>query len=314
MYIKKKVNNVQKRCKLKGLTYNRMITTAKQGNNNLIDDNDEDEPDDNDKNKNKKGKKTNNTNTREFVPWDRIKAKFATVYDENLKPEDQKDLCTQVYVGTKEDPENCKTVSDIEMHFTWKCKAQFALMFNKVWIKRSGDNGCGIGIKCVQIGITEPSERRASTNRQINKRLFPSSAAFAAPVNKTQEKPEEKSTEKTTGTKSSKTPISTNKKNQADETVDDTVDDTDNQNDNQNENQDDQNNNDENQDENQEQTTDNGNASEPEDDEDNKTKKTTKNTKTTDVKVKVKNDKNTKGQTDKKTTQTQVPKKVKNNK
>jgi hypothetical protein len=155
------LNSKKKRIALKGITYKRMITTAKPGSDLDLDMEEEDS-------KKKVAKK-------EFVPWDRIKVKFSTLYDENLGPNDLKDINTQIYVGNKEEPENCKTVSDIEEHFMWNCTAQYALMFNKAWIQKTDDKACGIGIKCVQIGITEqPEFKRANTSKQLNKRLFAS--------------------------------------------------------------------------------------------------------------------------------------------
>lgn len=292
-----KDNKTKKRLTLKGLTYKRMITTAKPGTdmNNLVDDDDDDKEKGNKKG-NKKGSDKGGNN-REFVPWDRIKAKFSTVFDESLEPDDKKELNTQVYMPGKDEPENCKTVSDIAEFFTWKCTAQFALMFNKVWIKKADDKSCGFGIKCIQIGITEPAEKRASTNRQLNKRLFPSSAA---PANKTiQEKPADKPAGKTMASTTKKTTVT--KKQLDDENQDE------NQEEGQNDNQDD--NQDENQDENQNDNQDeNQDASEPEEEEP-KTKKVTKNTKS-DVKVKGKSTDNTgKGQTEKKP----APKKGKKN-
>lgn len=160
------LNKKKKRVALRGITYTRMITTAKPGSDLEIDDDDDDD------NKGKK-KNTNKNNKKEFIPWERIKARFATLYDENLKPDDQKEITTQVYVGTKEDPENCKTVSEVEKHFMWGCTAQFALVLNKVWIQKTEDKKCSIGIKCIQIGVTEqPEYKRSNTSKQLNRRLF----------------------------------------------------------------------------------------------------------------------------------------------
>jgi len=113
-----------------------MITTAKPGSDLEIDDDDDD-------NKNK------NKNKREFVPWDRIKARFDTLYEEDKKPDDQKEIITQVYVGTKEEPENCKTVSEVEQHFMWGCTAQFALVLNKVWIQKTDEKKNVVSVSSV---------------------------------------------------------------------------------------------------------------------------------------------------------------------
>lgn len=281
-----KDNKTKKRLTLKGLTYKKMITTAKPGNSmdSLVDDDEEDN-----KSKTKKTNDKNKKDVKDFVPWDRIKAKFSTVYDENLEPDDKKELNTQIYVGTKEEPENCKTVSDIAEHFGWKCKAQYALMFNKVWIKKGDDKTCGFGIKCVQIGITEQPEKRSSLNRQLNRRLFASSAP---PANKNLQIAD-KSVSNTT--KTSKSQILDNEEENDQEENEPENDQEENQNVNQDgDNQDDE----------------NGDDSSPESEDESKSKKITKNTKN-DVKVKGKSiDRSIKTQTEKKVA---PPKKGKKN-
>ena len=165
------LNSKKKKIKLKGITYTRMITTAKPGSDLDLGENDDDDDD-------KKGKKgfKDNGKKKEFVPWDRIKIKFSTDWDENLGPNDKKDINTQIYIGDKDTPENCKTVTDFEKHFMWNCVAQFALMMNKVWIMKTDTKACSIGIKCVQIGVTEQPDfkKSVSISKQLNKRLFAS--------------------------------------------------------------------------------------------------------------------------------------------
>ncbi|VBB18358.1 hypothetical protein YASMINEVIRUS_821 [Yasminevirus sp. GU-2018] len=182
------LNTKEARVPLKGITYKRMITTAKPGSDLDLGEEEEEAP----KSKNAKGGK----DKKEFVPWDRIKVKFSTLYDENLGPNDKKDINTQVYVGNKATAENCKTVRDIEKHFMWNCTAQFALMFNKVWIKKNEDKGCSIGIKCVQIGVTEQPEfkARSSATKQLNRRLFATSGPLVVtPAENADEEGEEAS-------------------------------------------------------------------------------------------------------------------------
>lgn len=187
------LNSKGKRIKLKGITYSRMITTAKPGSDLDLGEGDDDEDD-----KPKKGKKgakdTGKKEKKEFVPWDRIKVKFSTDWDENLGPNDIKDINTQIYVGDKETAENCKTVTDFEKHFMWNCTAQYALMMNKVWIKKTDDKACSIGIKCIQIGVTEQPEfkKNTSISKQLNKRLFASSGPLkVTPSEKTNSADEE---------------------------------------------------------------------------------------------------------------------------
>ena len=178
------LNNKGKKVPLKGITYTRMITTAKLGNDlDLGDDDDDDD--------NKKSKKTDNKEKKEFVPWDRIKVRFSTEWNAELGPNDRKDINTQIFVGDKEEPEECKTVSDFEKHFMWNCTAQFALMFNKLWIKKTDDKTCGIGIKCLQIGVTEQPEIKKNTSiaKQLNKKLFAPSGPLVVNSSTTDEQP-----------------------------------------------------------------------------------------------------------------------------
>ena len=167
------LNSNNKKIKLKGLTYKRMITTAKPGTDFVEEDGEEEESP---KKKNKSDKEK-----KEFVPWDRIKVKLSTLYDESLGPNDKREITTQVYIGNNDTPEKVTTVTGIESKFSWNCVAQFALHLNKVWIKKTEDKTCGFGIKCIQIGVTEPSEykRNVSITKQLNKRLF---ASVSAPV------------------------------------------------------------------------------------------------------------------------------------
>jgi len=186
------LNSKKKRIALKGITYKRMITTAKPGSDLELD-LEEDTP------KNTKFPK------KEFVPWDRIKVRFSTLYDENLGPNDLKDINTQIYVGNKEEPENCKTISDVEEHFMWNCTAQFALMFNKAWVQKNDEKGCGIGVKCVQIGITEqPEFKRSNTSKQLNKRLFAASGPVKKSSNDNDEEEEDNTSKGKTSVASSK--------------------------------------------------------------------------------------------------------------
>lgn len=163
------INKSGKKVPFKGLTYKRMITTAKQGGDNELLEDDE-----------QLDTKKGNKNEKEFVPYDRIKAKFKTLYEKQTDFHDQsmtqKDLITSIYLGEKEEPEqDCTTVTGILKHFMWNCSAKFALMLNKFWIKKD-DKTCGFGIVCIQINVTEqPDHSTVSTSRQLSKKLFATS-------------------------------------------------------------------------------------------------------------------------------------------
>jgi len=136
----------------KNLTYKRMITKSQPPQ---TDDDDDDD-----------------TNKKQYVEWERIKVKFNVKYDPELGQDDPREITTQLYLKDKDEPENFTKLTEIEKFFTWNCTAQFALMFNKVWAKKQDARECSIGIKCVQIGITEYSETRSSAAKQLNRNLF----------------------------------------------------------------------------------------------------------------------------------------------
>lgn len=162
--VKKNVNSIlcydkkQVRTKFKGLTYKRMITTAKGPKTLDFDDDDND---------------TKTQSKKPFVPYDRIKVKLSMLYDPEQIKTQSREINTQVFIKDNETAEQTSTISDIEKHLTWNCTAQFALMFNKVWIQMSDEQNCGISIKCVQMCILDkPEQKQQSVGFQLNKRMF----------------------------------------------------------------------------------------------------------------------------------------------
>jgi hypothetical protein len=256
------VNKNGKRSKLKGITYKPMITTAKPGSSIELDDGDDE---DNNSAKGKKGDKNNkdfNKDKKEFVPWDRIRVRLSTVYDENLGPNDRKDINTQLFVGDKDEPEKITTVSEFEKHFMWNCTAQFALMFHKVWIKKSDDRTCGIGVKAIQIGVTEQPEykKNQSITKQLNKKLFAS-----APSGQKHDKVSTKSSANiNTNTNANANDNDDEGERESDDQDNNHDDDNDNENDNDDKHDDD---NKSDGDDNQDNKPDDGDASEPESEE-----------------------------------------------
>jgi hypothetical protein len=287
------LNKDKKRIKLKSITYVRMETTAKPGTDFNFEEEEEEEDSGSKKNKkNTKGKKEEKKeDKKEFVPWNRVKVRFATLYDADAKIDALKDITTQVYVGDSEEPEKTKTVTDIEKYFSWNCTAQFALMFYKVWIDKKDDKKCSISIKCLQIGVTELSEFKKGTSlsKQLNKKLFASAPSSSS--SKKESKESQKSSKQT-------------KKQKSDEESDDDKgsDQDESDQDEKGSDQDDEKGSDDDKSE-----VDDQDASEPESEEEDKSKKTNKKTNKTqskdsksskveskDMKVKGKNDKSSK--------------------
>lgn len=91
-----------------------------------------------------------------------------------------KDILTPIYVVNEETKEmervNVKSVSDVEKYFTWNCTAQFVIMPNKMWVMKtkdkSGKRSFGIGLKCLQIAITEHGTKGESTRDEYQDYAF----------------------------------------------------------------------------------------------------------------------------------------------
>lgn len=144
-------SKTKKEVPTKGLTYKRMISKSQPPQS------DDDEDD---------------SNKKQYQEWERVKVKFSVKYDPELAQDEPREITTQVYLKDQAEPENFTKLTEIEKYFTWNCTAQFALMFNKVWAKKTDKRECSIGIKCVQIGITEYAESRSTVSKQLNRNLF----------------------------------------------------------------------------------------------------------------------------------------------
>lgn len=191
-----------KRLKISGITYVPIISVAKPADTLIVE---EDDDEDTGKSK-KKSAKNAKEEKKEFVPWERIKVRLSTLYDENLGDNDKRDINTQIFVGDKEEPENCTTVSQIEKEFMWNCTAQAALMLSKAWIMKTEDKKCSITVKCLQLGITEQPEFRSSTSitKQLSKSLFSKSAPLKITKDSNSDDEEEEITSKSTKSSSNK--------------------------------------------------------------------------------------------------------------
>ena len=118
---------------------------------------------------------------KEFEPYRRLKVKFSSgaKYDRNKNTSSEEAqnetflVDTQIYVGDEPEPKNCKTLTDIRQYFKWGCTAKFALVFNKLWMLKSGEKKCGISVKCVQLCITEQiPDRSQGITMQFKSNLF----------------------------------------------------------------------------------------------------------------------------------------------
>jgi hypothetical protein len=156
-----RINKKGKRIKCKDLTYQSLVTTSKGSQG----DDDDDDDDDN-----------INVNKKKHEPYERIKVRLSTLYDPDIAAANRK-IDTQVYVKDNETPEDTSKITDIEKFLTWKCTAQFALQFSKVWMQPSGSKQCGLILKCRQMCILDQPEYKESNNitHTFNHRLFATS-------------------------------------------------------------------------------------------------------------------------------------------
>ena len=92
----------------------------------------------------------------EFKPYNRAKINFNRMYNKDAgKYED--DITTELFLPNKDEPESVFTVTDFEKYYRFGCTAQYLFMIHKFWVQKSGDKGCGFGIKCLKIYISELS-------------------------------------------------------------------------------------------------------------------------------------------------------------
>jgi len=127
---------------------------------------------------------------KEYEPFDRIKIKFSTKYDDGAEEGDLPEINTQLFLLDNEEPEPYTTVSDFTKSLKWNCEARFVFAINKFWAMKSVKNKkreCGFSIKCIQVIITQVSTSGGGISQaeKFKKRLF---APTGAGVKKTQEK------------------------------------------------------------------------------------------------------------------------------
>ena len=135
---------------------------------------------------------------KEFEPYKRLKVKFSSgaKYDKNKNTSTEESqnetfpIDTQIYVGDEPEPRDCKTLTDVRQYFKWGCTAKFAIVFNKIWMLKSGDKKCGITAKCVQLCVTEQApEKTQGVTMQFKSSLFAKQPAKLEVKNEEKVKP-----------------------------------------------------------------------------------------------------------------------------
>lgn len=124
---------------------------------------------------------------KEFEPYDRIKVKFSTKFDENAEEGDLQEINTQLFLLDNEEPEPYTTVTDFTKSLKWNCEARFVFAINKFWAMKAVKNkkrDCGFSIKCLQVVITQESTTGGGVSQaeKFKKRLFaPTGAGVKKP-------------------------------------------------------------------------------------------------------------------------------------
>jgi hypothetical protein len=114
-----------------------------------------------------------NASKKVYEQYERLKVRFSTLYDENLGPNDPKEINTLLFVNGKQ--ADAKSPSAFEKQFYWNCTVQFAVMFSKFWIQKSGKKECGLSVKCIQIAVLEQPEKKQNMLEQFQQSIFASS-------------------------------------------------------------------------------------------------------------------------------------------
>jgi hypothetical protein len=152
--VKSKTSDKEVKKPFKGLTYKRIITTTRKPK--TFEEEDED------------------PNKKEYIPYERIKVKFSTIWDASLGANDLKDINTMLFIPGSDEPVDATRVSDFDKHFTWKSTCKFGLMLNKFWIDKSDERNCSFGLKCVQLAVTNarPDTQTKTASTQLSRNLF----------------------------------------------------------------------------------------------------------------------------------------------
>lgn len=162
-----KVDKSGKAQSLKNLKYIKSVKMSRSGSNDEEDDEDGEDDENNEKSKKKVKNNKGGDDKKKTESYLRIKIRFATIFEKDVDKDTDKKIKTRVYINDtdgvpKEEPEPVKSMEQLRKLFLWNCTAQFALHISKLWIMKAPDDDgvrkCGLGIKCVQMYISEMPE------------------------------------------------------------------------------------------------------------------------------------------------------------
>lgn len=104
--------------------------------------------------------------------YNRTKVRLKTVWDKNITDKDtEKVVDMKVYINDgngnpKATAEPVSTMEELRKLFTYNSTIQFAIELNKIWVMKNVDGEtkvrkCGLGLKCLQIYVSEMAEYSA---------------------------------------------------------------------------------------------------------------------------------------------------------
>jgi hypothetical protein len=107
--------------------------------------------------------------------YNRTKVRLKTIWDNNITDKDtEKVVDMKVYINDgngnpKSSPESVTCMEDLRKLFTYNSTIQFAIELNKIWVMKTPDTEtkvrkCGLGLKCLQIYVSEMAEYSAVSN------------------------------------------------------------------------------------------------------------------------------------------------------
>lgn len=159
----------------------------------------------------------------EYVPYERIKLRFSKKYDKDRVEGEPSELTTLLFVGEKENEEDCKYPSDFEKFLRWKCTARFVLQFSKFRTKKVAEKDkkgkslqrdCAFDINMLHVYITKEAPNAGVSNAdKYRKRFFPPTmkSTKSQDVEEKQKAKNDESSEESSNDENEKQPVKSTK-------------------------------------------------------------------------------------------------------
>jgi hypothetical protein len=159
----------------------------------------------------------------EYVPYERVKLRFSKKYDKDRVEGEPSELTTLLFVGEKENEEDCKYPSDFEKFLRWKCTARFVLQFSKFRTKKVAEKDkkgkslqrdCAFDINMLHVYITKEAPNAGISNAdKYRKRFFPPTmkSTKSQDVEEKQKAKNDESSEESSNDENEKQPVKSTK-------------------------------------------------------------------------------------------------------